>query len=88
MIDRFERETDRLLRVLDGRLAKTRYLVGDLYGAADVMTWPWIEAARSKLGVRLDSHPKLARWHGEVGSRPAVQRGLLVPDLAEHKAAA
>ena len=87
VIDRFERETDRVLRVLDGRLATSRYLVGDHYGAADVMTWPWIDAARSKLGVRLESHPKLARWRDEVGSRPAVQRGLLVPDLAEHEAA-
>ena len=52
VIDRFERETDRVLRVLDGRLAKSRYLVGDHYGAADVMTWPWIDAAGSKLGVQ------------------------------------
>jgi GST-like protein len=52
------------------------------------MTWPWIHAAATKLGVRLDPYPNLARWHDRVGSRPAVQRGVLVPDLAQHVAAA
>ena len=40
VIDRFERETGRVLRVLDGQLGGSRYLVGARYGAADVMTWP------------------------------------------------
>ena len=52
------------------------------------MTWPWIHAAATKLGVGLDPYPDLARWHDQVGSRPAVQRGVLVPDLAQHEAAA
>jgi GST-like protein len=88
VIDRFERETGRVLRVLDGQLGTSRYLVGGRYGAADVMTWPWIHAAAAKLGVELDRYPNLARWHDQVGSRPAVQRGVLVPDLAQHEAAA
>lgn len=88
VIERFERETDRVLRVLDGRLAASRYLVGDRYGAADVMTWPWISAAATRLGVLLDAYPNLARWRDEIGSRPAVRRGLLVPDLTGHRAAA
>ncbi|HEX6013064.1 MAG TPA: glutathione binding-like protein, partial [Geminicoccaceae bacterium] len=88
VIGRFERETDRVLRVLDGHLEVSPYLVGDVYGAADVMTWPWIHAATSKLGVVLDPYPNLCRWLGEIGSRPAVQRGLRVPVLDEHEAAA
>jgi GSH-dependent disulfide-bond oxidoreductase len=88
VIDRFERETSRVLRVLDSQLAAGRYLVGSQYGAADVMTWPWIHAATAKLGVALDSYPNLSRWRDDVGSRPAVQRGVLVPNLAQHGAAA
>jgi GST-like protein len=88
VIDRFERETGRVLRVLDGQLGTSRYLVGGGYGAADVMTWPWIHAAATKLGVGLDPYPNLSRWHDQVGSRPAVQRGVVVPDLAQHEAAA
>jgi GSH-dependent disulfide-bond oxidoreductase len=88
VIDRFERETSRVLRVLDSQLAAGRYLVGSQYGAADVMTWPWIHAATAKLGVALDSYPNLSRWRDDVASRPAVQRGVLVPNLAQHGAAA
>jgi GST-like protein len=88
VIDRFERETSRVLRVLDSQLAAGRYLVGSQYGATDVMTWPWIHAATAKLGVALDSYPNLSRWRDDVGSRPAVQRGVLVPNLAQHGAAA
>jgi GSH-dependent disulfide-bond oxidoreductase len=52
------------------------------------MTWPWIHAATAKLGVALDSYPNLSRWRDDVASRPAVQRGVLVPNLAQHGAAA
>ena len=88
VIARFEREAGRVLRVLDRQLAGSRYLVGDRYGAADVMTWPWILVAAAKLGVSLDPYPNLARWRDDVGSRRAVQRGVLVPHLAQHEAAA
>lgn len=86
-IERYERETARILRVLDGELARRPYLVGVSYGIADVMTWPWINAL-PKLGVMLDATPHLQRWHAEIAARPAVQRGLAVPLLHEQGAAA
>lgn len=79
VIARFERETARILRVLDGQLEPRPYLVGDLFGVADVMTWPWINAAVSKLDVDLGQYPNVARWFAEIAARPAVQRGLRVP---------
>lgn len=87
VIARFEREVDRLFRVLDGQLARKPYLVSDLFGVADVMTWPWINAAASKLGVDLAPYPNVGRWFTQIGSRPAVQRGLRIPILNEQKAA-
>jgi GSH-dependent disulfide-bond oxidoreductase len=86
-IDRYERETARILRVLDGEFAKRPYLVGDRYGIADIMTWPWINAL-PKLGVSLDATPHLQRWHADIAARPAVQRGLAVPVLREQDEAA
>ena len=83
VIDRFERETARVMRVLDGQLGSKPYLVGDLFGIADVMTWPWINAALTKLGVDITPYPNLARWFADIGARPAVQRGLRVPALDE-----
>jgi GST-like protein len=85
-IARYERETARILRVLDRELATRPYLVS-AYGIADVMTWPWINVL-PRLGVALDAAPHLQRWHGEIAARPAVQRGLAVPILGDAARAA
>jgi len=88
VIGRFERETARVFRVLDGQLKSHEHIAGDTFGIADVMTWPWINAAVSKIGVSLDDAPYLQRWHATIGRRPAVIRGLAVPALPEASAAA
>jgi GST-like protein len=89
VIARFEGEARRVLGVLDGQLARTEHLAGPEYGIADVMTWPWINAAVHKLGFTLDARPHLARWFEAIGQRPAVRRGLRVPALhAAHEPAA
>jgi GST-like protein len=80
-IERYERETARILRVLDGELALRPYLVEASYGIVDIMVWPWINAL-PKLGVSLSDTPHLQRWHETIAARPAVQRGLAVPALA------
>ena len=87
MIGRFERETGRVFRVLDSRLMNHAHIVGKSYGIADVMTWPWINAGVTKLGLSLDDTPNLARWHAAIGRRPAVVRGIAVPTLPEAAAA-
>ena len=81
VIARFEREADRVFRVLDGQLGNHAHLSGREYGVADVMTWPWINIAESTLGLDLSPYVNLKRWFGTVAERPAVQRGLKVPLL-------
>ena len=76
-----------MLGVLDRQLAGHAHLAGDRYGIADVMTWSWIEAGVTKLGLTLDETPHLARWFDAVGERPAVRRGLAIPDRALTEAA-
>lgn len=88
VIARFEREARRVFGVLDGQLGRQEHVASAEYGIADVMTWPWINAAVGKLGFALDTHPHLARWFDAVGARPAVRRGLLVPALPERANAA
>ena len=80
-IARFEAETDRILGVLDTRLAQSEHLGGAQYGLADIMTWPWINSAMRRLDKSLDARPHLARWLAAVGARPAVQAGMKVPEL-------
>jgi len=78
-IERYEREAVRLFGVLNERLRDRDYLVGD-YGIADIANFPWIDAF-PQLGLTLDGHPNLKRWHQEIVKRPAVIRGLAVPNL-------
>jgi GST-like protein len=62
---------------LQGEL-KRAYLAGATYRIADIMTWPWIDTAVTKLGMTLDAAPHLARWARAIDGRPAVRRGLQV----------
>src|SRR5262245_25198415 len=78
-IERYEREAVRLFGVVNDRLRDRDYLIGD-YGIADIANWPWIDAF-PQLGLTLDGHPNLKRWHLEIAKRPAVIRGLAVPNL-------
>ncbi|PLP59221.1 glutathione S-transferase [Mesorhizobium loti] len=84
VIGRFEAEANRVLRVLESQLSRHAHIVGETYGIADVMTWPWIHAGLTKLGLSLDATPNLARWYMAIGARPAVLRGLVVPRLPAH----
>ena len=77
-IERYQRETRRLYEVLDRRLAEAPFLAGE-YGIADMATWPWV-ASHEWAGVPLDGLEHLRRWFTAVGERPAVRRGMDVPE--------
>jgi len=77
-IERFTKETKRLYRVLDHRLAKREYLAGDRYSIADVATFPWVFRHNIQ-SVDLDEFPNVKRWYHTVHARPAVQRGMYIP---------
>ena len=83
-IDRFAMEAKRQLDVLDRELAQNRYLGGDAYTIADMVTWPWygslVRGALYKAGEFLDvtSYKHVTRWSNEIWERPAVQRGRMV----------
>ena len=76
-IERYQHETRRLYEVLDTRLAKVEYLAGD-YSIADIATYPWVRV-HDWAGVAVDGLSHLQRWMAALAERPAVQRGLLVP---------
>lgn len=76
-IERYQRETRRLLEVLDGQLGRERFLAGE-YSIADIANWSWA-STHEWSGVSIEGLENLARWLGEVGERPAVQRGRAVP---------
>jgi len=84
-IKRFTEEADRLLGVMERRLAEAPYLAGDDYSIADIAVYPWMVAAttflKDVLAESLATKPGIQRWLKSVGDRPAVQRGMTVPKI-------
>lgn len=77
-IDRYSNEAKRLYGVMDKRLGQVEYLAGD-YSIADMATLPW--AARHPWqGIELETYPNVKRWYDAQAARPAVQRGMLIPE--------
>ena len=77
-IDRYQREVRRLFEVLETRLDGREYLAGD-YSIADIANWSWVRGYKWS-GATLDGLPNLERWLNAIGERPAVKRGVDVPE--------
>ena len=75
--DRYRREVERLLGVLDKRLAGRAFIAGGALTIADMACHPWIDAyARAPLDMA--PYPEVRRWRAAVAARPAVQRAYAV----------
>lgn len=80
-INRYQTEGRRLLEVLDTQLEKHEYLAGD-YSIADIANFSWARIHEWS-GVSVDGLDNLQRWINVISERPAVQRGLAVPQKEE-----
>jgi glutathione S-transferase len=85
-ISRYQNETRRLYTVLDGQLAKNEWLAGE-YSLADIANYSWVRI-HGWAGVEIDGLDHLRRWMDAVAARPAVQRGLAVPQPVDFESAA
>ena len=80
-IGRYQRESRRLLEVLDTRLKDNEFLAGD-YSIADIANWAWARGYEWG-GINIDGLDNLKRWIDQIAARPAVQRGRAVPPPAD-----
>ncbi len=67
--DRYTREAERLLGVLDTRLEGREYLAGD-YSIADLAIYPWVR----RILARFEGFANVERWASTVAERPATIR--------------
>jgi GST-like protein len=81
--DRYAAESRRLLGVLNQRLATRIWVMGDGYTIADMAIFPWV---RNLLGfydagalVGIEEFPHVTRALAAFVERPAVVRGLAIP---------
>ncbi len=81
--DRYVAEAKRLLSVLNDRLADREWIMGDAYTIADIAVFPWV---RNLTGfyeagelVGIEDFPRVTRALDAFVARPAVARGLNIP---------
>jgi GST-like protein len=79
-IERYRNETIRLLGVLDRHLLSRDYMAPE-YSIADIALYPWVDKIRLLFPELYGSLSGVLPWLERVGSRPAVQRGMKVPEL-------
>ncbi|MBX9594281.1 MAG: glutathione S-transferase family protein [Roseomonas sp.] len=72
---------DRVYRLLEGRLAAVPCLAGQACSIADIAAYPWV-AKHHWAARELSATPYLAAWFARMGERPAVRRGMRVPEGA------
>ena len=77
-IDRFKKEALRLYNVLNQALGEREYLAGE-YSLADIATYPWVGRHEGH-HVKLEEFPHVKRWFDKLSQRPAVQRGMEIPN--------
>lgn len=78
VIARYQNESRRLFEVLETRLGESPWLAGDDYTIADIANWCWVRTHEWS-GVSVDGLDNLQRWIAAIRERPAVQRGINVP---------
>ncbi|MBW1884993.1 MAG: glutathione S-transferase N-terminal domain-containing protein [Deltaproteobacteria bacterium] len=76
-IRRFGDEVNRLYGVMNNRLYDRRYLIGDQYTIADMISYPWTVGWEAQ-GENLEDFPYFKRWFEELSMREGVKRGMEV----------
>lgn len=81
--ERYLKESQRLLGVLNNHLNGKDWMLGDEYTIADIAIFPWISALitayDAKATLSLDQFPNVMRILENFLARPAVERGMKVP---------
>jgi len=71
-LDRYTKEVDRLLGVLDRRLKDREFMCG-AYSIADMASYPWVASSLKRDPRALDHFHNVARWARAIAARPATQ---------------
>jgi GST-like protein len=83
---RYDYEAQRHWGILDARLAKQRYMVGDTYTIVDMAVWGWARAVPFIFGEGAwAARPNLKRLFDEISARPAAARAEAIKERFEFK---
>lgn len=80
-IERYTREAERLLGVLERQLAQGDFITGE-YSIADMACYSWTLVG-GMLGIDMAAFPAVTAWQARLAARPAVTRGMAL--LENHR---
>ncbi len=85
-VNRYTFEAQRHWGILEARLAKRKWMLGDSYTIVDMAVWGWSRLIPVVLGPEAPKqYPHLQRHLGEISARPAAQRALALKDKHSFK---
>ena len=85
-INRYAFEAQRHFGIVDARLAKHKYMVGDTYTIVDMDLWGWARLIPNFSGeAAWAKFPNLKRLVDEISARPAAQRAVALKDKHKFK---
>ena len=86
VINRYMYEAKRHFGILDARLAKRHYMLGNTYTIVDMAVWGWARLIPTVLGEEMwTKFPNLKRLVDEISARPAAQRAVALKDKHKFK---
>jgi len=86
VLNRYAFEAQRHCGILDARLAKQKYMLGDIYTIVDMAVWGWARGMPLVLGeAAWAKFPNLKRLVDEISARPAAQRAAGLKDKHKFK---
>ncbi|EGC31061.1 hypothetical protein DICPUDRAFT_157135 [Dictyostelium purpureum] len=82
-LQRFHKDTQRILRVLDNRLAVSKYIGSDEYSIADISSAGWLLylSLIPLYDCTRESHKNIYRWLDLLGERESVKK--ILADIQE-----
>ena len=85
-INRYAFEAQRHFGIIDARLGKNKYMLGDSYTIVDMNVWGWARLLPNVLGEgAAGKFPNVKRLVDEINARPAAARAIALKDKHKFK---
>ena len=80
-INRYAFEAQRHFGIINERLGKNKYMLGDTYTIVDMNVWGWARLIPNVLGEKgWEKFPNLKRLSDEISARPAAAKAIALKD--------
>jgi glutathione S-transferase len=80
MIEIFRGEVARLIGVLERILSDGRPYLAGPYSIGDIMHYAWLKVMLDLEAKEITERKRVVEWMERIGARPAVQRGMKIPE--------